>query len=99
MKKTLLICALALLPLGLMAQEQERHAYDSSASSEQNPAEEQQTQESPKKEKKKTALFTGFSGGMMVHGGYLFSDDPRKVFSNSGLGDASYVKGLPKSRS
>lgn len=97
MKKTLLIYALALLPLGLMAQEQERRAYDSSAPSEQNPAEEQQTQESPKKEKKKTALFTGFSGGMMVHGGYLFSDDPRKVFSNSGLGDASYVKGLPKS--
>lgn len=38
----------------------------------------------------------GFSGGVMVHAGYLFSDDPTKVFSNTGLGSADYVKGLPK---
>ena len=38
----------------------------------------------------------GFSGGIMVHAGYLFSDDPTKVFSNTGLGSAEYVKGLPK---
>ena len=51
------------------------------------------------KEKKRTTsgVFTGFSGGMMLHGGYLFSDDPTKVFSNTGLGDPAYVKGLPKS--
>ena len=45
---------------------------------------------------KTSKIFTGFSGGMMIHGGYLFSDDPAKVFSNSGLGSADYVKGLPK---
>ena len=43
-----------------------------------------------------TRVLSGFSGGMMVHGGYLFSDDPAKVFSNTGLGSADYVKGLPK---
>lgn len=53
-------------------------------------------QKENEKEKNSTGLFTGFSGGMMVHAGYLFSDDPRKVFSNSGLGSEDYVKGLPK---
>lgn len=33
----------------------------------------------------------------MVHVGYLFSDDPRKVFSNTGLGSTEYLKALPKS--
>lgn len=98
MRKTLLICALALLPLGLMAQEQESPAYSSSAdetvTNEPTPANEPAQ---AKPQKKKSKIFTGFSGGMMIHGGYLFSDDPRKVFSNSGLGDDSYVKGLPKS--
>jgi len=42
-------------------------------------------------------VFTGFSGGMMLHGGYLFSDSPEKVFSNTGLGSEDYVKGLPQS--
>ena len=32
----------------------------------------------------------------MIHGGYLFADSPEKVFSNTGLGDYDYVKGLPK---
>ncbi|MBR4564814.1 MAG: hypothetical protein IKO26_10235 [Paludibacteraceae bacterium] len=41
-------------------------------------------------------VFTGFSGGMMLHGGYLFSQTPEKVFSNSGLGSLDYIKGLPK---
>lgn len=62
----------------------------------QQPRQEAQQQEETKKNKKGSRVFTGFSGGMMLHGGYLFSDDPRKVFSNSGLGDESYVKGLPK---
>ncbi|MBO7457667.1 MAG: hypothetical protein J6T80_00225 [Paludibacteraceae bacterium] len=46
--------------------------------------------------KSKSGVFTGFSGGMMLHGGYLFADDPSKVFSNTGLGSAEYIKGLPK---
>lgn len=71
---------MALLPLGLTAQEQE-------------------SAELPKASKKSahSPVFSGFSGGMMLHGGYLFSDDPAKVFSNTGLGSADYVKGLPKS--
>ena len=78
MRKQLLILVLALLPLGLMAQEQE--ASDTPA----------------KKTRSASDVFTGFSGGMMLHGGYLFSDDPTKVFSNTGLGSYEYVKGLPK---
>ena len=75
MRKTLLICALALLPLGLMAQEQGADAQ---------PA------------KRSSHVFTGFSGGMLLHGGYMFASDPTKVFSNTGLGSLDYVKGLPK---
>ncbi|MBO4518622.1 MAG: hypothetical protein J5704_01125 [Paludibacteraceae bacterium] len=78
MRKQLLILVLALLPLGLMAQEQE--ASDTPA----------------KKTRSASGVFTGFSGGMMLHGGYLFADDPTKVFSNTGLGSYEYVKGLPK---
>lgn len=70
---------LALLPLGLIAQEQEADA------------------KSVKEKKSSSKVFTGFSGGMLLHGGYLFADDPTKVFSNTGLGSLEYVKGLPKS--
>ena len=58
-----------------------------------------QEAEQPQKEKKEkrtaSEIFTGFSGGMMVHGGYLFSDSPDKLFSSTGLGNLDYVKGLP----
>jgi hypothetical protein len=63
---------------------------------EESRKEESKKEASEQKEKNSTGIFTGFSGGMMVHAGYLFSDDPRKVFSNSGLGSEDYVKGLPK---
>ena len=65
MRKQFLILVLALLPLGMFAQEQE------SAET-----------EAPKKEKKSNAgkVFTGISGGMMLHAGYLFADDPTKVY-------------------
>lgn len=62
----------------------------------ENEQRENAQRESEQKEKKSSGIFTGFSGGMMVHAGYLFSDDPRKVFSNSGLGSEDYVKGLPQ---
>lgn len=79
MKKQLLILVLALLPLSLMAREQE------------------DADTKPEKEQKHSlGIFTGFSGGMMLHGGYLFANDPTKVFSNNGLGSLDYVKGLPK---
>lgn len=79
MKKQFLILVLALLPLSLMAREQE----DAGTWSE-------------KETKHSSGVFTGFSGGMMLHGGYLFASDPTKVFSNNGLGSIDYVKGLPK---
>ena len=49
-----------------------------------------------KKSRSSSGFFTGFSGGMMLHGGYLFAKDPRYVFSNTGLGSYEYVKNLPK---
>ena len=85
MKKNIIVLVLALLPLGLMAQEQENLTSASS----------QTEQQQSNSQKKKSAIFTGFSGGMMLHIGYQFSDDPRKIFSNSGLGSSDYLKGLP----
>ena len=78
MRKQLIIIVLALLPLGITAQEQEVDTH-------------------AKEKKSSSKVFTGFSGGMLLHGGYLFADDPTKVFSNTGLGSIDYVKGLPKS--
>ena len=78
-KKQILILVLALLPLSLMAREQEDAGTQ------------------PEKEQKHSSgVFTGFSGGMMLHGGYLFADNPQKIFSNNGLGSVDYVSGLPK---
>ena len=79
MKKSLIIIVLALLPLGLMAQEQE----------------EANTKQA-KKERSSSGIYTGFSGGMMLHGGYLFADDPKTLFSHDGLGSYSYWNGLRK---
>ena len=93
----LFIILVAILPLGMIARGQNAMENDSvvqpSSGSTQQPTEQQEQQ---KEKKKASDVFTGFSGGMMIHGGYLFSDDPRKVFSNSGLGSEDYVKGLPK---
>ncbi len=49
-----------------------------------------------KKSHSSSGIFTGFSGGMLLHGGYLFAKDPTQVFSNTGLGSLDYVKNLPK---
>lgn len=85
MRKQLIIGLLALLSLGLMAQEQETINA---------PQQERGANES--KSNGRHRIFTGFSGGMMIHGGYLFADSPEKLFSNTGLGSAEYVKGLPR---
>lgn len=45
--------------------------------------------------KPSNAIFNGISGGVMLHIGYLFSDSPDKIFSNTGLGSLDYIKGLP----
>lgn len=82
MRIRLLIILFLALPLGLIAQEQ---------------GGEQTTEISPGKEKKEgKKILTGFSGGMLLHIGYLFSDSPDKLFSNTGLGSADYIKNLPK---
>ena len=84
MKKQILLIALTILSLGLMAQEQEV------------TAEKQTSTERETSRKSSSPVFSGISGGMMLHIGYMFSDDPRKIFSNAGLGSADYVRGLPK---
>lgn len=81
MKKYLILIAFAfILPLSMLAKEQ-KDADDSSEGEKKSGLSE---------------FFTGFSGGMMVHAGYMFSDAPDKVFSNTGLGSMDYIKGLPK---
>lgn len=89
MIKKLLIFTLALLPLSLIAQEQRADSFDEPRHEQQNPSKNAQKE-------KKSDIFSGFSGGMMIHGGYLFADSPEKVFSNSGLGNSDYLSGLPK---
>lgn len=95
MIKRFILYFFAILVSGITARAQEAYSNDSvpqpsAGQTQQSPAEQQ------KEKKKASDIFTGFSGGMMIHGGYLFSDDPRKVFSNEGLGSDDYVKGLPK---
>ncbi len=86
MKKQILIIALLILPLCLKAQEEEL-----------GTAVQQQLGSARELVRKSGAgVYTGFSGGMMLHIGYMFSDDPRKIFSNAGLGNEEYVKNLPK---
>jgi opacity protein-like surface antigen len=89
MKKNLLILVWALLPLCLWAQEQEEADARVQQSS-------RQTQQQPEREKRDVKVFTGFSAGIMLHMGYMFSDDPRKLFSNDGLGNSAYTSSLPK---
>lgn len=85
MKKIILIAALAILPLFLQAQEQEVAAVQQQLGSARELV-----------RKSGAGVFTGITGGMMLHIGYMFSDDPRKIFSNAGLGNEEYVKNLPK---
>ena len=42
-----------------------------------------QETDAPKEKKSSGKIFTGFSGGMLLHGGYLFAKDPKQVFSNT----------------
>ena len=94
MRKYFLITICAFLSLGLLAQEQEAYTLDEEPAQEQSMSGKKAKQGKEKEEK--SGVFTGFSGGMLLHGGYLFSDDPRKVFSNSGLGSSDYTNTLPK---
>lgn len=56
-----------------------------------------QAKDDEKGEKKSgPKVFTGISGGLSVHGGYLFSQSPDQLFSNTGLGDFNTIKNLKK---
>lgn len=90
MKKNIAYVVLLLLSMCPMAQAQEAET----AAADEPSAPETKIIE---KVRNKSKIFTGFSGGMMLHIGYLFSDDPRKIFSNTGLGSDEYLQGLPKS--
>lgn len=48
------------------------------------------------KDKDHDPVFTGVSGGVTLHLGYLFSSSPDQLFSNGNLGSASDVQNLPK---
>lgn len=71
MSRRLLLILLTLLPLCLTAQEQQ-----SESSREDKKAEEQTS---------RNHLFSGFSGGMMLHLGYAFSQSPDELFRNPSL--------------
>jgi len=48
------------------------------------------------KSKSSTKVFTGISGGLSIHGGYLFSKNPQELFSNTGLGDRKTWENLKR---
>jgi hypothetical protein len=49
-----------------------------------------------KSEKSGPKVLTGISGGLSVHGGYLFAQSPDQLFSNTGLGDINTILNLKK---
>lgn len=56
-----------------------------------------QAKDDEKSEKKSgPKVFTGISGGLSIHGGYLFAMNPQELFSNTGLGDMNTIKNLKK---
>ncbi len=55
-----------------------------------------QTETAPPKAQKQKIL-TGFSGGMMLHLGYAFSQSPDALFRNASLRDYEQLSSLPRS--
>ena len=68
--------------------------YNQNASYEQYMAYQQQSAQASKAERNKTKVFTGFSGGVIIHGGYAFSKNPQELFRN---GTLEQTKNLPSS--
>lgn len=81
MLKHQLLIILLILPLGLMAQEQSCSDSPSTKSS--------------RSEKKSGKVLTGFSGGMLFHIGYAFSQSPDELFRNASLSGLTDQSGLP----
>ena len=106
--KKILIILLATLPLCLSAQrrshdtytpapgetvEEPEYAPAPSKRSSGNQADNNNHHNSQPKEHKK--IVTGFSGGMMIHGGYAFAQSPDALFRNGTLTETN-IKDLPR---
>lgn len=101
MKKIILI-VLAIIPLCLMAQRKSRDTYKPAPGEQVQTSQDENT--NIKSTKKSTSgnasenskkIFTGFSGGMMIHGGYAFSKTPNELFRNGSL-EYSDLSKLPR---
>ena len=102
--KRLILIVFAILPLCVLAQRRSQDTYTPApdeapqyepeySSSKSSNSRSKNGSQSGNKEHKK--VFTGFSGGMMIHGGYLFAQSPDALFRNSSL-TTENIKDLPK---
>lgn len=82
MRKQIANILFLLLPLCVVAQEQQSVSTTSASA----PAKTQNNK-----------IFTGFSGGMMLHLGYAFSQSPDALFRNASLLDYDKLSSLPRS--
>ena len=103
MKKILCIL-FAILPLCLEAQRRSQDTYkpapDEQVQTAQDESEnikitKKSKSNSDKSDKSDKKIVTGFSGGMMIHGGYAFSQTPNELFRNGSL-EGSKLSDLPK---
>ena len=100
---------LAMLPLCLSAQRRSQDTYTpapdeqvtgsspeySSSKKSKNSSSDPSGKSDKSGSKEHQKIFTGFSGGMMVHGGYLFAESPDALFRNGTLTEDN-ITDLPK---
>ncbi len=94
--KKLIIIVFAILPLCLTAQRRSQDTY-SPAPGEQVSEPQYDYGNSGKntKDKEQKNILTGFTGGMMIHGGYSFASSPDELFRNGSLTETN-IKDLPR---
>lgn len=69
----------------------------SNSNYEDNASQDRSSQNKKSGEKEHKKIITGFTGGMLVHGGYLFSSSPDEMFRNGSLTeDGSTLSDLPR---
>ena len=94
------------MPLCLMAQRRSQDTYKPAPDEQVQTAQDQsennkstrktsKSDNSEKSDKSDKKTLTGFSGGMMIHGGYAFSQTPNELFRNGSL-NADKLGDLPK---
>jgi len=83
------LCCLFLVP----SYAQTTSEYEEYMAYQQQKDAESKQKTKQERKKNKTQVFSGFSGGMMLHGGYGFSSNPKELFQNGSL---DQVKSLPK---